>query len=116
MPIRLSRFLGTDPAELRIRGVLDLATSYRGRILVEIKKSDNPKLLHGFEMQLPAYERSEATEESLYLIMRVTESEFGIKDVLALREKRKAEGKRVPEVVVIDARFRLSASKRRTAG
>lgn len=31
-----------------------LSTGYRGTLLVEVKKSDNPSLLHGFEVQLPA--------------------------------------------------------------
>lgn len=89
-----------------------LSTGYNGRFLVEIKKSNNPDLLHGFERQLPAYEKSEATQESMYLILRVAESESAIKDVFALREKQLQEGKKVPEVVVIDARKKPSASKR----
>jgi len=72
-----------------------------------LKKSDNPRLLHGFETQLPAYEKSEASERSIYVILRVTESEAGIKDVLTLREKMVAAGRKAPEVVVIDARFQL---------
>jgi hypothetical protein len=80
--------------------------------LVEVKRSDNPNLLHGFETQLPAYEKSEATQESIYLIMRVTEGDAGIKNVLALREKQTEQAKRAPEVVVIDARKTPSASKR----
>lgn len=88
-----------------------LSTGYKGRALVEVKKSNNPQLLHGFETQLPAYEKSEATEISTYLVLRVAESESAIKDVLALREKKIAEGKRVPDVVVIDARWKPSASK-----
>jgi hypothetical protein len=89
-----------------------LSLGYKGRILVEVKKSSNSSLLHGFETQLPTYERSEATEDSLYLIMRVSESEAAIRDVLEMREKRVAAGKKVPEIVVIDARPRPAASKR----
>jgi len=89
-----------------------LSKGYKARILVEVKKSNNPALLHGFETQLPAYEKSEATEESVYLVLRVTEGDSAIKNVLALREKRMQEGKKVPEVVVIDARKIPSASKR----
>jgi len=89
-----------------------LSTGYQGRLLVEVKKSNNPALLHGFETQLPAYENSEATNESVYLIIRVAEGESAINDVLALREKRLKEGKKVPDVIVIDARKKASASKR----
>jgi hypothetical protein len=89
-----------------------LSTGYKGRLLVEVKKSNNASLLHGFDIQLPAYEKSEATQESIYLIIRVTEGDSAIKDVLALREKRIEEGKKVPDVVVIDGRKAPSASKR----
>jgi hypothetical protein len=89
-----------------------LSIGYKGRILVEVKKSSNSSLLHGFETQLPAYARSEDTEDSLYLIMRVSGSEAAIRDVLELRDKQAAAGKKVPEIVVIDARTRPPASKR----
>jgi hypothetical protein len=89
-----------------------LSAGYTGRILVEVKKSNNPSLLHGFNTQLPAYEKSEAAEESIYLIMRITEGDSSIKSVLALIDKQVKEGKRMPEVVVIDARKMPSASKR----
>lgn len=89
-----------------------LSSGYRGRMLVEVKKSNNSDLLRGFETQLPAYEKSEATEESVYLILRVTEGESGIKNVLALREAGAEQGKKVPRVIVIDARQKPSASKR----
>jgi hypothetical protein len=88
-----------------------LSAGYNGRFLVELKKSTNSRLLHGFETQLPEYEKSEATHESLYLIMRVSEGEAGIKDVIALRERKIKQGAKVPRVIVIDARKKASASK-----
>jgi hypothetical protein len=89
-----------------------LSAGYKGRVLVEIKKSTNPQLLHGFEMQLDAYQKSEATEESMYLILRVADGQIGIEDVLALRKRKLKEGLKVPDIVVIDARKRPPASKR----
>jgi len=89
-----------------------LSVGYEGRLLVEIKKSNNPALLHGFETQLDAYQKSEATRESVYLILRVSEKDNAIKDVLALTDKKKAEGLKIPDVVIVDARKVESASKR----
>jgi hypothetical protein len=89
-----------------------LSRGYKGRILVEVKKSNNPDLIHGFETQLPAYEKSEATDESIYLIMRVAQGDSGIQSVLALRERQVKAGKKVPQVIVIDARKAPSASKK----
>ena len=89
-----------------------LSVGYHGRVLVEIKKSVNPRLLHGFETQLEAYQKAEATENSLYLILRVSDGEAGINDVLALRKAKLKKNLKVPDVVVIDARKKPSASKR----
>jgi hypothetical protein len=90
-----------------------LSAGYDARVLVEIKKSSNGDLLHGFEIQLSAYEKAEATRESVYLILRVSDNEVPIKDVIALRASAAAKGARVPDIVVIDARKRLPASKRK---
>jgi hypothetical protein len=89
-----------------------LSVGYNERILVEIKKSDNSRLLHGFETQLDAYQKAEATEQSLYLILRVSDGEVGIKDVLNRRAEKLKRKLKVPDVVVIDARKKLPASKR----
>lgn len=89
-----------------------LSSGYTGRVLVELKKSTNPQLLHGFEVQLDAYQKSEVTQESLYLIMQVADSQVGINDVLALRNKRAKEGAKVPDIVIVDARKRRPASTR----
>lgn len=97
---------GSGPVDFK------LSTGYTGRMLVEIKKSVNPDLLHGFTTQLDAYQKSEATEESLYLIVRVSERDSGIKDVLSLCEEKRKMGAKVPEIVVVDARKVESASKR----
>lgn len=89
-----------------------LSTGYKARILVEIKKSVNSDLVHGFATQLDAYQKSEETEESLYVILRVSERESGITNVLTLCGEKQKEGAKVPEIVVIDARRTASASKR----
>ena len=94
-----------------------LSVGYKGRVLVEVKKSNNSDLAHGFEKQLPEYEKSEATDVSVYLIVRVTEGDSLIKSVLALKKKQLDEGKKVPEILIVDARKNKSASRiRRTRG
>ncbi len=90
-----------------------LSSGYKGRMLVEVKKSSNSDLLNGFEKQLPEYEKSEATDESVYLVVRVTERDSAIKSVIALRDKKIRQGQKTPEIFVIDARKKASASKHR---
>jgi hypothetical protein len=75
-----------------------LSTGYKGRVLVEVKQSNNSHLINGFEEQLPEYENSESTDESMYLIVRVSESHSSIKSVLSLRDRKVKEGKKVPQV------------------
>lgn len=89
-----------------------LSSGYNGRILVEVKLSSNSHLVHGFETQLPAYEKSEATEEAVYLIIQVPGSDTSTKAVQKLRDGAIEAGTRVPMIVVIDARPQKSASKK----
>ncbi len=96
---------GNGPVDFKI------SQGYEKRILVEIKLSSNTKLLQGFEKQLPAYERSEQTTRSIYVIIVVTKSEDQVKAVLERKEMAEREGKKVPHVVVINARLTPSASK-----
>ena len=89
-----------------------LSRGYNARVLVELKKSSNPGLLRGFERQLKAYGKSEATGNLFYVILQMSDNDASIKDVLALREERAKTGAKVPEVIVIDATRKKSASKR----
>jgi hypothetical protein len=88
-----------------------LSIGYKEQILVEVKKSDNPNIIHGFDSQLPEYEKSEATFESVYLIVRVSEGENAFESLSALRKKKLDAGIKVPEIFYIDGRPKKSASK-----
>jgi hypothetical protein len=97
---------GNGPVDFKV------SSGYKARVLVEIKLSSNTHLVKGFTEQLPAYEKSEQTQESILVILRVTESDASIREVLRLREEAVKAGKKVPEVFVIDARPTPAASKR----
>ncbi len=97
---------GSGPVDFKV------AAGYKERVLVEIKKSSNGSVLKGYQNQLPAYEKSESTETSFYVILRVNDSEGQIEQVKKIEELAAKSGKRVPHVVVIDARLKPSASKR----
>ena len=80
---------------------------------MEIKYSTNPNIVSGFEKQLPTYNRAEKTDTSIYLIIKTKENMNKIKEVKQLAEKQKAEGKRVPEIIIVDGMKQVSASKRK---
>lgn len=95
------------------RGAVDfkIGTGYTRAVTVEIKYSSNTKLVQGFTTQLPIYAKAEQSEKSVYLVLRTTESIDGIEAVRKARSKARKEGKRVPELLVFDARLLPSASK-----
>lgn len=88
-----------------------LSRGYFARILVELKLSSND-LMSGYEKQLVAYEESERTKRSIYVVLKVTQSEIKIRRLLDRREQLVREGKNPPPIYVIDARLRPSASRR----
>ncbi len=81
---------GNGPVDFKV------SSGYEARVLVEIKLSSNPHLVQGFENQLPAYEKSENTTSSFYVVIRVTESERQIKQVQEIHNKARTAGKKVP--------------------
>jgi len=97
---------GSGPVDFKF------SSGYNARVLVEIKLSSNRKLLHGFQKQLPAYQASENTKRSVYIVIKVTKSEKQIKRLLKVKEQEIKNGKKVPEVIVIDGYIKPSASKR----
>lgn len=96
-------------------GSLDFKVSHghNAKVNVELKYSTNPNLVSGFEKQLPTYNRAEKTDTSIYLIIKTKENMNKIKEIQQLADKQKAEGKRVPEIIIIDGMKQVSASKRK---
>lgn len=100
------------------RGPVDFKVSrgYTGRVLVEAKLTTNKQLLHGFETQLGEYEKAEKTHLSVYLVIDVAGgSKLRLQKLLLLAKKARDEGKRVPHIIVVDARPKPSASKFKAA-
>lgn len=96
-------------------GSLDFKVSHghTAKVNVELKYSTNPNLVSGFEKQLPTYNRAEKTDTSIYLIIKTKENINKIQEIQELANKQKAEGKRVPEIIIIDGMKQVSASKRK---
>jgi hypothetical protein len=96
-------------------GSLDFKISrgFNAKVNVELKYSTNPGLLRGFEKQLPAYNKAEKTDTSIYLIIQAKDNIDNINEVISLADSEKKKGKRVPEIMFIDGRKQVSASKRK---
>lgn len=84
---------------------------YNCRILVEIKLSDNPKVVGGYEKQLDAYKKAEHTMQATYIVIDVGRMGKKDKEILKLQRARKKEGLPASEIVLIDGSIKASASK-----
>jgi hypothetical protein len=94
------------------RGPVDFKFSSGGaaRLLVELKLSKNSKLVQGFEKQLALYDKGERSSDSRYVILDVGGMGKKLERIEAIRDERVANGLRVPAVIVIDGRWKPSAS------
>ncbi len=96
-------------------GSLDfkLSKGFQAKVNVELKYSTNTSLLKGFQNQLPAYNKAEKTDTSIYLIIQTKRTNRNIETLKKIADKSRKQGERVPEIIVIDGQKQKSASKRR---
>lgn len=93
------------------RGPVDFKVSsgFHGKVLVEIKLTSNPQLTHGFEKQLPIYQRAENATKGIYFVIindNISEDRFNKFDNIV-----RAAGTKAPKVIIADGIPRPSASK-----
>ena len=95
-------------------GAIDFKFSQgrRGKTVVEVKRSGNINLLHGYVEQLPKYMRSEAADYGIFVIIKEDDSHEGsIQAVYYASTAMQQKGEYAPEIVLIDARVKSTASK-----
>lgn len=84
---------------------------YVNRILVEIKLSDNPKVVGGYEKQLETYKKAEHTIRATYVVIDVGKMGKKDKEIVKLQGTRTREGLPASEIIFIDGFVKASASK-----
>jgi hypothetical protein len=111
--VMLSRESKTAP------GAVDfsLGTGYVDKVVVEIKKSNNKNLLDGYSKQVTAYEKSEAANSAVYVVVIVNQKNVENPDsqfsqLKLLHAKKIEAGERTPELCIVDGRIHDSASKK----
>jgi hypothetical protein len=100
------------------RGPVDFKVSrgYQARVNVEIKYSSNPHLEDGYTAQLPTYDQAEKTQHSMLLVIQTGDHEEKLERLKQLQQEAILEHRRAPDVLVVDGRMLVSASKlRKTA-
>lgn len=94
-------------------GVVDFKFSIgaKARVVVEIKLSDNPKILAGYEKQLEAYKKSENTIKGVYIVIDVGRMGKKEQQLVKIKNQLLARGESASELVFVDGSIRRSASK-----
>ena len=95
-------------------GELDfkLSQGASAKVLIEMKLSSNTQLEKGLTCQLPAYMQAEKGHYGILMILLTHDRDLNrVNQVLEQNSLAKANGNSVKDVMVIDARFRPSASK-----
>lgn len=94
-------------------GVVDFKFSVgaKAKVMVEIKLSDNPKVVAGYAKQLEAYKKSEKTSKGVYVVINVGGMGKKDKDLLKAKNEQAARGEPTSEIVFIDGTKRRSASE-----
>ena len=106
--IDLSRECNPGVGELDFK----LSCGFNKKVLIEVKKASSGSLMAGFTKQLPAYEIAERTAESFYLVIKdKSNTDAAIKKFLDARDEQLHLGKKCPEIIIVDALEKPSASK-----
>ena len=88
-----------------------MSNGYHERVIVEVKLSSNSKFLDGLTAQLPTYMHAENAKHGVFLLIKVGEHEKKLKHIVKVHRALKREGRSVPDLMIIDAIAKLSASK-----
>jgi hypothetical protein len=93
------------------RGPVDFKLS-RGQdiSIIEVKLSSNPQYLHGYEVQLEEYSKAEQTSNMVYVLVDLG-NPGKITKLKDLHEQRIKQESDAPELIIIDATNKKTASK-----
>ena len=97
-------------------GKLDFKFSQgaKSRVVVETKLTTNQDLLHGYITQLPDYMKAQEAAHGLYVAVYVDSNKNKLGQLRKLKDIQSKQTKDSPiEIVIIDAREKATASKRR---
>lgn len=98
------------------RGAIDFKFSkgYSIKVIVEIKLTTNTQLDHGYTVQIEEYQKSEKHSESIYLVLDNGGNKNRLSDLIDLHKSNKSNSIKSPELIVVDANPKKTASKKQT--
>lgn len=91
------------------RGPVDFTISngYFDKTCLEFKFSNNPKLIQGYQIQLPIYEGAEKSVYGIYVVIKVEGPDNKLKELMSMHAKNASIQR---ELIIIDGTRRQSAS------
>lgn len=88
------------------------SSGYSRKVLLEIKLAKSSQLMHGLNVQLPAYLKAESTYKGIYMVVMTEHNDEQIVNSFWEKVDKNALPKSLLDnIVIIDARPKLSASK-----
>ena len=75
-------------------------------------KLSTGKVVHGYETQLKVYRQAASTELAFFVVIDVGGMGKKLEAITELQRRARLKGERAPEIIVVDAIPKPSASKR----
>ena len=88
------------------------STGFHGRLVVEMKLSKGT-VESGYKNQLEIYKKAAATSAGVFVVMDIGGMGLKLRKIERLRDRAIADGQVASDIIVIDARRKASASKRK---
>lgn len=98
---------GAGPVDFKI------SSSYKNRVLVELKLSSNPKVVPGYEKQLGAYRKAESTTRASYVVIDVGSMGNKDKKLVELKNNAVKRGEPASSLEFVNGKKQISASRRK---
>jgi hypothetical protein len=87
------------------------SSGYNARVLVEMKRSGGT-VEHGYSKQLEFYKQASQTDFAIFVVMDYGDIGNKLRIINRIRQDRLNQGQRASDIIVIDAKRKMSASKR----
>ena len=85
----------------------------RANSVIEIKRSTNENLIHGYRTQLPAYMKAERAQSGIFMVIMEKDNIDEIKQKIGeVQKDMENKGEYIPEIVYINGMRQYSASNR----
>lgn len=82
------------------------------KVCVELKLSTSSRVLEGYTKQLQQYLKSEKTDKGIYVVIDSGDSKSSYRNLLDFIEDSKKNGQNYPDIILVDASPKISASQR----